>query len=150
MSSTTFQGRRGITSASITRCPGSPLRAGTKNRMDAIAMATVPSSTKRGQGSRRDQPGNTSGPMFRSTRNTQSSAVAAKTTMTTRSSKAIGPRAARSRAITSRPTANRAGARYSTCVISSQAASSMTRPIGNAANSHCPKAMAGASGNSAS
>ena len=110
----------------------------------------MPSSIKPGQGSRRDQPGSTKAPRFKSTRNTQSRAVAAKTASTARSSNAIGPRAARSLAMTSRPMAKRAGARYSTWVMSSQAASSMTSPMGNAASSHWPKAIGGASGNSVS
>ena len=74
-------------------------------------MATVPSSTKCGQGSRRDQPGIVKAPRFRSTRNTHSSAVSTKTISTAFSSKRIGPKRARSRATSLRSTATSAGAR---------------------------------------
>ena len=121
-----FHGRRGITSAPMTRSavakraarrsglghlrsvpaaasllpPGGWFRVGMKKRTAAMVIATVPSSIIPGKGKRLDQPGIVPKPSSRSRRKIHSTAVMAKTTSTERSSNEIGPSSVRSRSMT--------------------------------------------------
>ena len=146
--STMFHGSRRTTSDPMIVADFAPGDlVGTRKRMQAIVIATVPSSSSSPYGRSADQPGTVSGPISIGARNTHSTAVVAKTARITRSSNPTGPSFRISDSTTSRSTETSSGTRKKTRVISIHAKPSMSAAMGSAMTNHTPNEMCGASGN---